>query len=413
MTNTEILTSGLLDTVTSVVDNSFIIPSTTSTLKRRRIEDDVNVGVEKHVRLADNPVMRLNIMNLTEESFSECRKTIDTPIRFSVIDTIMKFRDCSRTSAKKQCNQLKSSINTTSLQFPGNNIVSLIEIDVFNTGINQRMTPVATFPELLVILSKLPGQEARVLANEQAEIASRVVAGDENVILAAIHQYHKWTPLQKGMFMGHIPEYKTQTNLVTQLKGQITQNAITINTNATELVKTKNELDDTKLELSEKKVDLVAKDQRIGALETDVKTTNTKLEKLLPCFKSMEKQFVNVIKGVLNDPDLDSCKKHKDALKNKTARIRELNADIVAHKNTITSLETTHKNIITAVDATIESLKVDANNANCEVAHLDYELNAVKQQHAASLARINALEAELMSYENATRSIRIAMAPLK
>ena len=112
--------------------------------------DDVlmNYNVDSH-----NPVMDMSLMNLTEKDFEGCRITADN--EFSVIDAIMKFRGVDSKQAKNIFYEICSGRNfptTTNFitrhQFPGR---------------RQRPTPVCKFKDLLLLLSQLPGPEAKAL----------------------------------------------------------------------------------------------------------------------------------------------------------------------------------------------------------------------------------------------------------
>ena len=122
-----------------------------------------------------NPVDKLNIANLREEQFEEdCRITPDKKI--SVYDAIVKF--------KKLCGK-KCEINTAIKIFErleNNRMTNCHSMDLYqfpkSNGRKGQSIPVCTFSELLPILSQLPGEEAKILIREQAEITTRAIAGD-------------------------------------------------------------------------------------------------------------------------------------------------------------------------------------------------------------------------------------------
>ena len=111
-----------------------------------------------------NPVKKLNLMNLTPEDFKDCRVTPDG--MFSVYDVVSKFKKCSLPDARQFVARLEVVTNCNYFQFNGR---------------GQRETPVAPFNQLLQILSQLPGEQAKMLRKEQAEITTRVIAGDISV----------------------------------------------------------------------------------------------------------------------------------------------------------------------------------------------------------------------------------------
>ena len=89
-----------------------------------------------------NPVQDLNLFNLTEKDFEECRITLDG--KFSMYDAISKFKGCSDANSRKILHRIEQK-----------DIVPILEQYQFNRsdGRKGRPTPVATFSKLLNILS--------------------------------------------------------------------------------------------------------------------------------------------------------------------------------------------------------------------------------------------------------------------
>jgi predicted kinase len=128
---------------------------------------------------AVNPVDKLNIANLTEKDFEGCRVTPEG--RFSVYDVIAKFKRCDIHRSKESYDTLcKNDVY-------GN----FVNIDRYKfKGQGQKPTPVCTFSELLTILSQLPGEQAKILRREQAEICNLVLEGKEEEINTIIQARH-------------------------------------------------------------------------------------------------------------------------------------------------------------------------------------------------------------------------------
>jgi hypothetical protein len=119
-----------------------------------------------------NPVDKLNIANLTEKDFEGCRITPEG--KFSVYDVIAKFKGCKINTSRDVFMRLcKTNGNAKCVfdkyQFPKRD----------NT--KGQAIPVCTFSELLTILSQLPGEQAKILRREQAEITTRAIAGDRDL----------------------------------------------------------------------------------------------------------------------------------------------------------------------------------------------------------------------------------------
>jgi len=109
--------------------------------------------------------------------------------RFSVYDAIVSFKNVSSSSARELIRKYEADG----------------KIDGFETykfpGRGQQFTPVASFHQLLQILSQLPGEQARVLRREQAEISSRAIAGDEDLEEAIIGQRQKFSEAEQNVLM--------------------------------------------------------------------------------------------------------------------------------------------------------------------------------------------------------------------
>lgn len=125
-----------------------------------------------HSTVYNNPVNKLNISNLKPEDFEGCRMTPDG--KFSVYDVISKFKACSPAKATQTYVRLKSD-EVTNCDFMDS--YQFLRSD----GKKGKPTPVCTFSELLTILSQLPGEQAKILRREQAEITTRAIAGDSNL----------------------------------------------------------------------------------------------------------------------------------------------------------------------------------------------------------------------------------------
>ena len=143
------------------------------------------------VASSSNPVQSLGIMNLSPDSFEGCRITPDGKI--SVIDAIMQFRGISKEKSQDVYNKEVSNKNATLPKYKF-------------SGQGARETPVAAFSELLQILSQLPGEAAKKLRAEQAEITSRAAAGDVELEEAISERRETVDPRVAELAMVGIPE---------------------------------------------------------------------------------------------------------------------------------------------------------------------------------------------------------------
>ena len=119
----------------------------------------------------DNPVRRLNLMNIKPEHFHGCNMKDGV---ISIYDAIVAFKGCTKQRARDIFNselkiKIESSISLEMVQFPRSN------------GRMGNKVPCCTFTNLLKILSQVPGEEARVLRAEQAELSVRSIVGDQDL----------------------------------------------------------------------------------------------------------------------------------------------------------------------------------------------------------------------------------------
>lgn len=161
--------------VDSSVDNTLEARDTPTSLVSSSASNATPVDIQSTVvrdtptslaSSSTNPVQSLNVMNLSPESFEGCRTTHLG--EFSVIDAIARFRGISKEKAQDVYNKQVSEFFPTLPKYKF-------------SGRGARETPVAPFKELLQILSRLPGEAAKKLRAEQAEITSRAVAGDKDL----------------------------------------------------------------------------------------------------------------------------------------------------------------------------------------------------------------------------------------
>jgi hypothetical protein len=149
----------------------------------------------------ENPVNKLSLFNLTMKDFEGCRITPDS--RISVHDAIAKFCSCTKTDAKKKFHHLSELKDTERVRLTG----PLTKYKFPGQG--YQITPVCTFSQLLGILSCLPGKNAKLLRREQAEVASRSVAGDRDMEDAVRGQRQNVEPEMQAMAMGDLPRSDT------------------------------------------------------------------------------------------------------------------------------------------------------------------------------------------------------------
>jgi hypothetical protein len=135
-----------------------------------------NVYVEPIEPLVEDKttVHHLNPTNLKEADFQRCRVSPEGKI--SVFDAIAHFCGCDKKQARRKSRELTDG-KTSKPEVQG----VALPYHHFQ-GERQRPTPVATFSNLLTILSQLPGTQARALRGVQSHIANRVLGGDRAVI---------------------------------------------------------------------------------------------------------------------------------------------------------------------------------------------------------------------------------------
>lgn len=139
----------------------------------------------------ENAVLSLPLMQLSEESFRGCRITPNNEI--SVYDAIAKFTGCSDDTARRKF-RLQGELTHRSGDRAGDKyrvlsrrrvIDSSIRISSYrfrdNLGRIGRPTFVASFTELLKILSALPGKASRALRAQNASLAVCSYLGDRRL----------------------------------------------------------------------------------------------------------------------------------------------------------------------------------------------------------------------------------------
>jgi predicted phosphohydrolase len=121
------------------------------------------------VQKSSNPVLEMDLMKLSVSDFSMC-KIVGNLI--SVLDAIDEVMMTPNRKAKKYWNKIISSAPQLKSTSNNNNIQNLISQHQF-PGARQRLTPVATFTNLLKILAHLPGAVGRAFIDQQAELAAQ------------------------------------------------------------------------------------------------------------------------------------------------------------------------------------------------------------------------------------------------
>ena len=147
------------------------------------------------VPAASNPLFRLDIMQLTEDDLCRyCRFTPDRK-RFSIYDAIAKFKGCSIDRAGYVFRNLDRGSMTNNEpvehKFP---------------GAGQRPTPVGTLHEIVQILARLPGKQARALNAQTAEVTLNVLAGSRAAIDAAEQKRAEVSPEARDRLLTGLPQ---------------------------------------------------------------------------------------------------------------------------------------------------------------------------------------------------------------
>ena len=148
-----------------------------------------------------NPVKKLNLMNLTPEDFKDIRSTPDG--LFCVYDAIFKFKKCSVKDARTYFSRTTICSSTKTHKF------------IKSNGCIGQPIPVAPFNQLLQILSQLPGEQAKMLRKEQAEITTRVIAGDEDIEEAVRDQRVKVSEQDRDVLMSGLERQEKKFGLDT------------------------------------------------------------------------------------------------------------------------------------------------------------------------------------------------------
>jgi hypothetical protein len=128
------------------------------------------------------------VFQLTTDDFSKCRWTKDGDI--SYIDGVAEVFMCSAKEAHKKL-----------VRYEGKNPVSPLWGMWQFPGARQRNTPVGPFHKFLELCSQLPGAAARSMRVEQAQITTRAIAGDPDLVQAILDQTVKWSEKQRAVLM--------------------------------------------------------------------------------------------------------------------------------------------------------------------------------------------------------------------
>ena len=106
--------------------------------------------------------------------------------RISLIDGIAQALGCSKKEATKKLTRYTDVTPQwcNLWKFP---------------GAGQRDTPVGLFHEFLELCSQLPGAPARAMRKEQAQITTRTIAGDVDLVRAILAQKDRLSPELRAM----------------------------------------------------------------------------------------------------------------------------------------------------------------------------------------------------------------------
>ena len=158
-------------------------------ISTRAIAGDEDLEEAVNIEQEQNPVNNLGLMNLTMNDFKDCRITPDNKI--AVYDAIVKFKGCTDVVSRNIFSRIHevSKILLHEFQFKRSD------------GRKGRAVPVATFQELLDILSQIPGKEAKILRRDQANISTRAIAGDEDLEEAVRNRRQVVSDEEKNIYM--------------------------------------------------------------------------------------------------------------------------------------------------------------------------------------------------------------------
>jgi hypothetical protein len=143
-----------------------------------------------------NPVKDLNLFQRNspfKEYFTDCRMTPDGD--FAVSDVIQKFKGCST----------KTAMNVTNLVAPDfREQLKRYQFRRKNNALGPAI-PVGSFNVIIEILSQLSGKNAQILRKEQADIATRAIAGDEALEEAVRDQRDVLPEAARNVLMQGLP----------------------------------------------------------------------------------------------------------------------------------------------------------------------------------------------------------------
>ena len=154
-------------------------------LKRKiqKLDEKRSVSSTSH-----NPVQDMELFNSTEYDFLECRWTPDRQI--SLIDGVAEAFGCSKKEAHQKVTRYTDEKS------------SILKLRYFKfPGARQRYTPVVHFHEFMEICSQLPGARAKAMRKEQAQIVTRALAGDDDLVRAILAQKDRLSVKLRAMLM--------------------------------------------------------------------------------------------------------------------------------------------------------------------------------------------------------------------
>ena len=127
------------------------------------------------------------IIELTDSSLYNIRKTNETPPRVSVLDVMAAIRGCSRNNVYTSWKRLKET-------YP--EVLTITEGYVFQGKGEWQPTPVTGASGIVQIIMLLPGKAAIALRKQSADLLVRYLGGDTTLIdeILGLRQIQKQLP---------------------------------------------------------------------------------------------------------------------------------------------------------------------------------------------------------------------------
>jgi hypothetical protein len=245
------------------------------------------------------------VMNLTLDDFKDPDIRITANNKISVYDGIAKFFGCSTKEAQKKFTRLCD-------KSPFWGSIELYPFDK-KDGRAGIAIPSATFQELLEICSQLPGKPAQILRREQAQITTRVAAGDGSMIDVVANRAATIEPeVQAVLLVGVEPveASKEAKSLMSVARKQVSKKKLHIRSLQKKLQEKKVELESSEAELKKANKNLRIKDKKLKSVQLKLEETNAELGTKDATIKETTKQLATKEEVLKNTATLLGSTEH-------------------------------------------------------------------------------------------------------